>query len=80
MTLIYENGLGTNAANHVPLTPLSFIRRTAAVYPDRTAVIHGAVRRTWADTHARCRRLASALARHGVGRDSTVAIMAPNIP
>jgi fatty-acyl-CoA synthase len=80
MTLIYENGLGMTAANHVPLTPLSFIRRTASVYPDRTAVIHGGVRRTWADTHARCRRLASALARHGVGRDSTVAVMAPNIP
>jgi fatty-acyl-CoA synthase len=80
LTLIYENGLGTNAANHVPLTPLSFIRRTAAVYPDRTAVIHGAIRRTWAETHARSRRLASALARHGVGRDDTVAVMAPNIP
>ncbi len=80
MTSIYESGLGMNAANHVPLTPISLIRRTAAVYPDRTAVIHGGIRRTWSETFERSRRLASALARHGVGRDDTVAMMAPNIP
>jgi len=80
MTSIYEVGLGMNAANHVPLTPISLIRRTAAVYPDRVAVIHGDIHRTWAETYARSRRLASALARHGIGRDDTVAMMAPNIP
>lgn len=80
MSSIYESGLGMNAANHVPLTPISLIRRTAAVYPDRTAVIHGGIRRTWSETFERSRRLASALARHGVGRDDTVAMMAPNIP
>ncbi len=80
MTSIYESGLGMNAANHVPLTPISLIKRTAAVYPDRTAIIHGSLRRSWAETYARSRRLASALANAGVGRDDTVAMMAPNIP
>jgi len=80
MSRIHEDGLARTAANHVALTPLSFLGRTAAVYPDRTAVIHGRTRRTWAETAARCRRLAAALARHGVGRDDTVAILAPNIP
>ncbi len=73
-------GLDRNQANYVPLSPLSFLRRTAAVYPDRPAVIHGDHRTTWAETYRRCRRLASALARHGVGRHDTVAVMAPNIP
>jgi fatty-acyl-CoA synthase len=76
----YALGLDRNQANHVALSPLSFLRRTAAVYPDRLAVVHGAHRATWAETYRRCRRLASALARHGVGRHDTVAVMAPNIP
>ncbi len=76
----YDVDLGPNDANYVPLSPLSFIRRTASVYPDRTAVIHGNLRRTWAQTYERCRRLASALAQRGIGRGDTVAIMAPNIP
>ena len=67
-------------ANYAPLTPLSFIKRTAEVYPDRLAVVHGDYRASWAETYARCRRLASALAAWGVGRGDTVAIMAPNIP
>ncbi len=73
-------GLDRNPANYVPLSPLSFLRRTAAVYPDRLAVVHGDHRTTWSETYRRCRRLASALARHGVGRYDTVAVMAPNIP
>ncbi|HYD30647.1 MAG TPA: acyl-CoA synthetase [Azospirillaceae bacterium] len=76
----YEIDLDKNAANHVPLSPLSFIRRTAAVYPHRTAVVHGSLRRTWAETYERCVRLASALARRGIGQGDTVAVMAPNIP
>jgi fatty-acyl-CoA synthase len=76
----YELGLERNPANHTPLSPLSFLRRTAAVYPDRTAVVHGAHRTTWRESYARCRRLASALARHGVVRGDTVAVMAPNVP
>ncbi len=67
-------------ANYAQLTPLSFIKRSAEVYPDRVAVIHGDFQASWAETYARCRRLASALAAWGVGRGDTVAVMAPNIP
>ena len=80
MSSIYEQGLPQTPANHVPLTPLSFIARTAQVYPTRPAVIHGAVTRNWRDTYARCRQLASALAQHGIGVGDTVAVMLPNIP
>ena len=67
-------------ANHVPLSPLSFLARTASVYPDRPAVIHGDRQYTWADTYARSRRLASALASIGVGQGDTVAAMCANTP
>jgi 3-(methylthio)propionyl---CoA ligase len=76
----YETGLDKNPANFVPLSPIGFLLRTAAVYPERTAVIHGARRYTWRQSLARCRRLASALAAHGVGPGDTVAVMAPNVP
>ena len=76
----YDQHLGRNPANHVPLSPLSFLRRAAEVFPDRTAVVHGAQRRTWAETFLRCRRLASALACRGIGKGDTVAVMAPNVP
>src|SRR5882672_12528592 len=76
----YEPGLERNAANYTPLTPVSFLAKAAHVYPERTAVIHGAVRRTWREVYARSRRLASALARHGVKRGDTVAAMLPNVP
>ena len=79
MTSPYDD-LPKNAANHSSLTPLTFIERAAFVYPDRTSVIHGAERWTWKQTYARCRRLASALSRHGVGKNDTVAVMAPNTP
>ena len=80
MSNIYETGLDRNAANYTPLSPLSFIERTASVYPDRLAIIHGDLRRTWSETYARCRQLASALARNGVGLGDTVAVMLPNTP
>ena len=67
-------------ANHVPLTPLSFLLRSARVYPDRVAVVHGARRFTYAELAARCRRLSSALAAAGVEPGDTVAVLAPNIP
>ncbi len=67
-------------ANYASLSPLSFLPKAAAIYPDRVAIIHGAWRSTWAETYARCRRLASALAKHGVGAGDTVAVMAPNVP
>ncbi|WP_431857714.1 acyl-CoA synthetase [Azospirillum sp.] len=76
----YETDLDQNAANTTPLTPLSFLRRTAAVFPNRTAVVHGPVRRTWAETYERCVRLGSALAARGIGVGDAVAVMAPNIP
>jgi fatty-acyl-CoA synthase len=72
--------LPKNRANYAALTPLTFIERAAAVYPNRLAVVHGEQHWTWKETYARCRRLASALSRHGVGRNGTVAIMAPNTP
>ncbi len=63
-----------------PLTPLQFLERSASVYPERLALVHGPRRQTWAVTYERCRRLASALDRIGIGVGDTVAIMAPNIP
>lgn len=72
--------LDRNAANHAPLTPLGFLTRAAAVHPDRIAVVHGQRRYSWAESATRCRRLASALQRHGIRKNDTVAVMAANIP
>ena len=76
----YDVDLDRNPANYEPLSPMSFLARAAAIFPRHVAQIHGTIRRTWAETHLRCRRLASALARRGIGRGDTVALMAPNIP
>ena len=76
----YEIGLDKNPANYVPLTPIGFLLRSAAVYPDRLAVAYGERRYSWRAALDRCRRLAAALAARGVGRGDTVALMAPNIP
>jgi fatty-acyl-CoA synthase len=76
----YDVGLGKNAANYVPLSPLSLLARTAYTYPRRVAVIHGDWQLTWGEVFARCRRLASALARRGIGAGDTVAAMLPNVP
>ena len=77
---IYDIDLEQTPANHTPLSPLSFIRRTAAVYPDLASVIHGKRRYTWSETYARCRQLGSALSKHGVKAGDTVAVMASNTP
>ena len=77
---IYESGLNQTAANYQPLSPLTFIERSAAVYPKRIAVIHGETRRTWAQAFTRCRRLASALSKQGIGKGDTVAVMGANTP
>ncbi|WP_122207687.1 acyl-CoA synthetase [Pseudomonas viridiflava] len=77
---IFHQGLSKGPANHVALTPLSFLERTAATYPDYPAVIHGAIRRDWAQTYRRCRQLASGLSQLGVQSGDTVAVMLPNIP
>ena len=75
-----ETGLERNAANFVPLTPLSFLARAAAIFPGHTAMIYGKTRRSYRDYHARVSRLASALARRGVKPGDVVATLLPNIP
>ena len=77
---MYERDLGRNEANHAPISPLSFLERAAEVYPTRLAVVHGSLRRSWAQVYARCRQLASALQAHGIGKNDTVAVMLPNTP
>lgn len=79
-TSIFEQDLPRTEANFAALTPLSFIERTAAVYPGRLAIVHGELRQTWGQTYARCRRLASALNQRGIGLGDTVAVMLPNTP
>ena len=79
-TTPYDTDLDRNPANFQPLTPLTFLERAAAVHPDRIAVIHGPLRRSYRDLDARARRLASALRRRGIGRGDTVAVMLPNTP
>ncbi|MBL7088206.1 acyl-CoA synthetase [Acidovorax sp.] len=80
MTSIFDQHLPRNEANFAALSPLSFIERTAEVYPDRLAIVHGTLRQTWAQTYARCRQLASALVQAGIGKNDTVAVMLPNTP
>jgi fatty-acyl-CoA synthase len=76
----YDIGLDKNAANYVPLTPLSFLARSAAVYPNHLSAVYEGRRFTWAETYARCRRFASYLAGRGIGVGDTVAAMLPNVP
>ena len=76
----YDIDLDRNPANYQPLTPLGFLERAAAVFPDHTAIIHGPMRRTYADFYARARRLASALAKRGIKRGDTVSILLANTP
>ena len=80
MTSIFDQHLPRTEANFAALSPLSFIERTAEVYPDRLAIVHGTLRQTWAQTYARCRQLASALIQAGIGKNDTVAVMLPNTP
>ena len=76
----YNIGLDKTPANYVPLTPLSFLARSAAVYPDHVSTVYEGRSFTWSETHARCRRFASYLASRGIGTGDTVAAMLPNIP
>jgi len=76
----FSSGLERNRANFTALTPLDFLRRSAEVYPEKAAVVHGDRTFTYRELEARCRRLASVLAKRGVGRGDTVAVMAPNVP
>lgn len=77
---LYTTGLDKTPANYVPISPLTFIERAAAVFPQRTSIVHGEQRYTWAQTYERCCRLASALAQRGIGLGDTVSIMGFNTP
>ena len=84
MTSMFDQDLPPNSANFAAMSPLTFIERTAQVYPNRLAVVHGlgaqTRRQTWSQTYDRCRQLASALTQAGVGKNDTVAVMLPNTP
>jgi len=81
----FHTGLGKNAANHQPLTPIDFIIRSAQVYPNKTAIIyddleHNNLTQTWQQTYTRCRQLADGLRKLGIDKNDTVAVMLPNTP
>ena len=80
MSTMYNNDLEQNPANHQPLSPLPFLERAASVFPDHVAIIYGDVRISYAEFYARCRRFASVLAGHGIGRGDTVSVMLANTP
>ena len=80
MTPVPDELAEASSANFAALTPLSFLPRAASIFPHRTSLVHGELRWTWRETYARCLRLASALARRGIGRGDVVAIVAPNTP
>ena len=76
----YETDLDKNPANYQPLTPLTFLERSAKVFPDQTAIIHGQAHTSYADLYARARRLGSALAKRGIAKGDTVSVMLSNTP
>ena len=76
----YSTDLDRNPANYTQLSPLTFLERAAAVYPEHGAIVYREHRQTWAETYSRCRRFASALRKNGIGPDDTVALMLPNVP
>ncbi|RYG90411.1 acyl-CoA synthetase [Loktanella sp. IMCC34160] len=80
MTNPYNTDLDRTPANYQPLTPLTFLERAANVFPDHTAIVHGALRRSYAEFYARSRRLASALTKNGIRRGDTVSALLPNTP
>ena len=80
MTSPYDTDLGKTRANYQPLTPLVFLERAASTFPDHPAIIHGKRRYSYAEFYARSRRLASALAASGIGKDDTVSVMLANTP
>lgn len=76
----FDTGLGRNDANFVAMTPIDFLVRSGTVYGERTAIVHGDFRQTWAQTYTRCRKLAAALRQRGIKRNSTVAVLLHNTP
>ncbi len=80
MTYMYNTNLDKNHANFTPLSPLSFLQRSAEVYPNRLSIVHGSKKYTWSDTFKRSKQLASALTKKGVGKGDTVAVLCFNTP
>ncbi|MGD0635600.1 MAG: acyl-CoA synthetase [Beijerinckiaceae bacterium] len=80
MSSICTEGLPQTPANFVALSPLTFLERVASVWPDRTAIVHGAIRRSWAETFLRCKKLAAVLTKRGIGPGDTVALVGANTP
>lgn len=80
MSSIYDRDLEQNTANYQPLTPLTFLERAAAVFPERSAIIYGDLHINYTDFYRRCRQLASALQSRGIGRGDTVSVMLANTP
>ena len=76
----YEQGLDQSPANYIPLSPLTFIERSASVWPEQESIVYGTRRYTWSETFKRCRRLASALSNLGIGKNNTVAVILANTP
>jgi fatty-acyl-CoA synthase len=76
----YDTDLDKNPANYQPLTPLTFLERSAAVFPDHVAIVHGPLRRTYREFHTRAKKLGSALAKRGIARGDTVAVLLANTP
>jgi fatty-acyl-CoA synthase len=76
----YDTDLDKNPANFQPLTPITFLERSAAVFPDHVAIVHGPLRRTYREFHARSKKLGSALAKRGIARGDTVAVLLANTP
>ena len=77
---IYEDGLSANDANYTPLTPVDFLERAAGTWPDKTAIIHGRMRRSYREFLERSKRMASALNKRNIGKGDVVSIIAPNTP
>ena len=80
MTSPFDTQLDRNPANFVPLTPLTLLRRARDVYGHRPAYVYGNIKRSWSEVHDRCAQLADALQKNGVGKNDTVAVIAPNVP
>ncbi len=80
MVHMYDRDLGRTDANYEALSPIGFLERAASVFPARTAIIHGPMRRTYGEFYQRARRLGSALAKNGIGRGDTVSVMLANTP
>src|SRR3954451_17031980 len=76
----YHTDLDRNPANYQPLTPLTYLSRAAHIFPDHPAIVHGDLTRTYSDFYKRARKLASALAKRGIGRGDTVSVMLANTP